>query len=237
MSRIIRAGATRVIQGVLDFQKRVFGAKQALFRELGKGQAPLALFITCSDSRINPNLLTQTEPGELFILRNAGNLVPPHAAGPNGEEATVEYALAHLKVRDIIVCGHSLCGAMHGLLNPQALAELPSVGQWLTHARDILAKVRQASEGRPPAEVLNLAIEQNVLLQVEHLKTYPAVLKAQAEGALRLHAWVYHIETGQVMAHDLSQNRFVPLEQAPRPPWRSEGPAESVPRRELEVSI
>src|SRR5947209_2385777 len=117
MSQIL-GGATKLIQGVERFRRQVFGAKQELFQKLGKGQTPLALFITCSDSRINPNLLTQTEPGELFILRNAGNLVPPHGATVGGEEATIEYALAHLKVRDILVCGHSHCGAIQGFQAP-----------------------------------------------------------------------------------------------------------------------
>src|SRR3954470_19210041 len=114
-------GATQLIKGVDKFRQKVFGTQEELFRELGKGQKPLALFITCSDSRIDPNLLTQTEPGELFVLRNAGNLVPPHGAPPNGEEATVEYAVAHLKVRDVILCGHARCGAVQGLLDGHAL--------------------------------------------------------------------------------------------------------------------
>src|SRR5205807_7100192 len=124
--------------------RRVFARKKELFSQLGKGQTPLALFIACSDSRINPNLLTQTEPGELFILRNAGNLVPPHGAGSGAEAATVEYAVEQLRVRDIILCGHSRCGAMHGLLEPAALAKLPSVAGWLEYAREVLPQVPEA---------------------------------------------------------------------------------------------
>src|SRR5262249_52529212 len=166
---------TRIIQGVLDFQRRIFGKKRELFQELGKGQKPLALFITCSDSRIAPDLLAQTQPGELFVLRNAGNLVPPHSAGPWAEAATIEYAVLQLRVRDIILCGHAKCGAMHGLLEPAALAKLPSVAGWLQHAQEVLPRVQAAGEQLSAEQKLNLAIEQNVLVQLEHLKTHPAV--------------------------------------------------------------
>ncbi|HTE17721.1 MAG TPA: carbonic anhydrase, partial [Armatimonadota bacterium] len=124
----------KLIQGLHDFQANIFSSQRELFERLAHGQSPDALFITCSDSRINPNLITQTEPGELFILRNAGNIIPPHGAANGGEGATIEYAVAALGVRDIIVCGHSHCGAMNGLLNLDSLGELPAVRQWLTHA-------------------------------------------------------------------------------------------------------
>ena len=206
-------GATRVIKGVDKFRQKVFGTQEELFRELGKGQSPLALFITCSDSRINPNLLTQTEPGELFILRNAGNLIPP-AGGGGGEEATIEYALVQLKIRDVFICGHSLCGAVHGMLAPKALEKLPAVDRWLSHARAVLPEL--PPEGSvTPEEMLDIAIERNVLLQVEHLKTLPSVVLALAAGKLRIHAWVYHFESGEVVAHDPKKGRFVPLGEAP----------------------
>src|SRR5947209_1011259 len=111
----------KLVEGVHHFQANIFSPQRELFERLADGQSPVALFITCSDSRINPNLLTQTEPGELFILRNAGNLVPPYGAGPGGEAATVEFATAALGIRDIIVCGHSHCGAMRALLAPAKL--------------------------------------------------------------------------------------------------------------------
>ncbi len=206
-------GATRLIKGVDKFRRKVFGTQAELFRELGKGQSPLALFITCSDSRINPNLLTQTEPGELFILRNAGNLIPP-AGGPcSGEEATIEYALVQLKIKDIFVCGHSHCGAINGLLTPKALDKMPGVYQWLSYARKILPELPAAGTV-PGEELLDIAIERNVLLQVEHLKTLPSVTQALAAGNLRIHAWVYHFETGEVVAHDPGKGRFVPLSEA-----------------------
>jgi carbonic anhydrase len=208
VSRILK-GMTRILDGVKLFQQSVFGSKRELFERLGQGQSPLVLFITCSDSRINPNLLTQTEPGELFILRNAGNIVPPYGTGAGGEEATVEYAVAHLRVRHVVVCGHSACGAMAGLLAPPAVQSMPAVARWLAHAQDVVPLIEAA--GVPPADRLRLTIEKNVLLQLEHLKTHPAVRTALEGKALTLHGWVYRFETGEVLAHDPAREAFVPL--------------------------
>src|SRR6478735_1785987 len=155
-----RGPATRLIEGVERFQKNVFAEKESLFHQLGKGQSPGVLFITCSDSRIDPNLLTLTDPGELFILRNAGNLIPPYSApGPSGATATVEYAVLALKVRDIIVCGHSKCGAIAGLLAPEHLAPLPAVKSWLTYAEGVYDEVQKKAAGLDPAERLTFAVE------------------------------------------------------------------------------
>jgi len=211
------AEVTRIIQGVFDFQKRIFGGKQSLFRRLGKGQQPLALFITCSDSRINPNLLTQTEPGELFILRNAGNLVPPHDAPSNGEAATIEYAVVQLGVRDIILCGHAKCGAIHGLLEPKALERLPRVAEWLALAQPVLARMPQGGPTLSPQDALSRAVEQNVLVQLQHLRSHPSVAEATTAGKLRLHGWVYDFEHGTVLAHDATHGQFVPLSEAIHP--------------------
>jgi carbonic anhydrase len=214
MSRIM-GGASRLIQGIQHFQDRVFGSKKSLFHRLGEGQEPLALFITCSDSRINPNLLTQTEPGELFILRNAGNLVPPFGVH-GGEAATIEFALKQLHIQDVIVCGHSKCGAVQGLLALDTLHDLPEVAAWLEYARAILPAVEKDAATLSPAERLNLAIERNVLLQLEHLKTYPFVADGLSAGHLRLHGWVYFLESGEVTAHVPGQARFMPLAEAVR---------------------
>lgn len=217
-------GATRIIKGVNQFQQKVFETKEELFQTLRKGQKPLALFITCSDSRINPNLLTSTEPGELFILRNAGNIVPPASAGPGGEEATIEYAILGLKVRDIIICGHSHCGAVHGLLAPAAVATMPRVASWLTYAKNVASEVEHERSKLAPEELLNMAVERNVLLQTAHLRTHAAVAQALAAGNLRLHSWVYRFETGEVLAHDPAKPRFVPLAQAPHQQFVKETP-------------
>jgi carbonic anhydrase len=213
MSRL-RTGVTRLVHGVGNFQKAVFGTKESLFKKLGDGQSPGVLFITCSDSRINPNLLTQTDPGELFILRNAGNIVPAYGGPPNGEAATIEYAIVQLKVRDVVVCGHSKCGAVSGILNPAALAGMPAVGAWLEHAAGIREEVAAVAAALPPEARLNMAIERNVLRQVEHLRTHPPVEKALAAGRIRIHSWVYHFESGSVVAHDAAAAKFIPLADA-----------------------
>ena len=176
---------TRIIQGVFNFQRRVFGQKRDLFEQLHGGQRPLALFITCSDSRINPNLLTQTEPGELFVLRNAGNLVPPEGSPPSGEACTVEYAVHHLHIRDVILCGHSECGAMQGLIHPQATADMPAVTNWLALAGPVVERAKARVPQPAGAALLTAVIEENVLVQMEHLQTYPAVREAAAAGQLR----------------------------------------------------
>jgi carbonic anhydrase len=226
---------TRIIQGVLDFQRRIFGKKRDLFVQLGKGQKPLALFITCSDSRITPDLLAQTEPGELFVLRNAGNLVPPHGAGSGAEAATIEYAIVQLHVRDVILCGHSRCGAVHGLLEPEALAKLPSVAGWLEFAKPVLAQMPAGD--LTVDQRLALAVEKNVLVQLEHLKTHPAVKAALEARTLRLHGWVYHFEKGQVDIYDPLSGLFLPLAEQVRPKWEARQEKDEGPRTEWETHL
>lgn len=201
----------KLIQGLHRFQENIFSSQRELFERLAQGQTPDALFITCSDSRINPNLITQTAPGELFILRNAGNIIPPHGAANSGEAATVEYAVAALGVKDIIVCGHSHCGAMSGLLQPESLQELPLVQSWLSHAeatRRIITENYSHLSGLP---LLTATVEENVLVQLENLRTHPCVAAAIRAGALNLHGWVYKIETGEVFAYHPEQEQFQPL--------------------------
>lgn len=201
----------KLIQGIHQFQETDFAPLQGLFERLAAGQNPDTLFITCSDSRIDPNLLTRSKPGDLFILRNAGNLVPPHSATPGGEAATIEFAVAGLGVKDIIVCGHTHCGAVAGLLHPEKVAALPAVAGWLKHAETTERVVRANYGDLPPDRMLVAAIEENVLVQLEHLRTLPSVAARLVKGDLRLHAWVYKIETGEVFAFDPSAGQFVPL--------------------------
>lgn len=201
----------KLIQGLHHFQDNIFSSQRDLFERLAQGQSPEALFITCSDSRINPNLITQTQPGDLFILRNAGNIIPPFGAANGGEGATIEYAVAALGVKDIIVCGHSHCGAMGGLLKPEALLELPAVQNWLSHAEATRRIVKANYQHLSGGDLLTAAIEENVLVQLENLRTHPAVAAAIARGALNLHGWVYKIETGEVFAYDPEQEQFQPI--------------------------
>jgi carbonic anhydrase len=198
----------KILAGVRTFQSEVFPVQRERFAQLAKGQNPLALMITCSDSRINPSLLTQTEPGELFVLRNAGNLVPPHGTGSGGEAATIEYAVSVLGVEHIIVCGHSHCGAMHGLLDPDAVKELPSVSEWLRHAEPTRRLVRTFRHRADHATCLAAAVEANVLAQLDNLQTFPGVQRQLARNALQLHGWVYEFETGDVSRYDPDTQAF-----------------------------
>ncbi len=201
-----------LVRGLHHFQQHVFRPQRELFEQLARGQSPEVLFITCSDSRINPNLITQTEPGELFIIRNAGNIVPPHSHDPGGEAATIEYAIEALNVTDIIVCGHSQCGAIKGLLQPELLANMPIVAVWLQNA-ETTRRIARASYGHLSGpELLEVMVAENVLVQIEHLRTQPAVAAALARGKLRLHAWVYAIESGEVYAYDPVDGQYEPIE-------------------------
>lgn len=209
----------KLFEGLHHFQKNIFSTQRELFERLAQGQSPETLFITCSDSRINPNLLTQTEPGELFILRNAGNIVPPYGAANGGEGATIEYAVAALNVKDIIVCGHSHCGAMKGLLKPESLGDLPQVAQWLSHAEATRRIIRENYTHLENGALVTATVEENVLVQLENLRTHPAVAARLGRGQLSLHGWVYKIETGEVFAYDPDQGQFLPLapsEMAPK---------------------
>ena len=203
----------RLVEGIHQFQQHVFSQQQRFFERLIDGQQPLALFITCSDSRINPNLLTQTEPGELFIMRNAGNIVPPYGACQGGEAGTIEYAVASLGVKDIVLCGHSHCGAMPGLLDHSLLENMPAVRSWLSHAEATRRIIRENyAHLQDQAEILTATIEENVLVQLENLRTHPSVAAALARRQLNLHGWVYEFETGQVFAYDPGVGQFLPVE-------------------------
>jgi carbonic anhydrase len=199
----------KLIQGIHQFQKDGFLPLQGLFEQLAKGQNPETLFITCSDSRIDPNLLTGSQPGDLFILRNAGNIVPPHSAANSGEAATIEFAVAGLGVKDIIVCGHSHCGAMAGLLHPEQVASMPAVSAWLAHAATTRRIIRENYGHLDGVPLLTATVEENVLVQLENLRTLPAVAGRLARGDLHLHGWVYKLETGEVFAYDLASGQFV----------------------------
>ncbi|MEV7189929.1 carbonic anhydrase [Kitasatospora sp. NPDC093102] len=177
-------------EGVARFQRDVFPAKAELFAHLATNHTPDTLFISCSDARVVPELITGTEPGDLFVIRTAGNLVPAHTPGADGVAASIEYAVAALGVKDIVVCGHSACGAMTALAEGHDLSRAPAVADWLRHAD---ASVARTAAGDVPA-----LVRQNVLAQLANLATHPSVAKALAEGRTALHGWVYDIPTGRV---------------------------------------
>ena len=201
----------KLIEGLHHFQQNVFGTQQELFERLSQGQNPETLFITCSDSRINPNLLTQTQPGDLFILRNAGNLIPPYSPTAGGEAATIEFAVKGLKVKDVIVCGHSHCGAMEGLLHPEKTEGFPALNRWLEHAEVTRRIVTELYPSRTPEERLNVAIQENILAQMENLRTHPSIAAALAAGRIRIHGWVYKIETGEIFGYQPEKRQFISI--------------------------
>lgn len=201
----------KLVRGIHQFQTEYFRPQQERFARLTTGQKPETLFISCSDSRISPTVLTQSEPGDVFILRNAGNIAPPYGTSNGGEAATVEYAVSALGVKDIIVCGHTYCGAMKALLNPDMVAELPAVAEWLAFAETTREIIHANYSHLDEDAQFRAAIEENVLVQLENLRTHPSVARKVEAGEIHLHGWVYKIETGDVFSFDPGEGQFLPL--------------------------
>jgi carbonic anhydrase len=201
----------KLVEGCKKFHNQVFEKKRKLFHRLSLHQQPRALFITCSDSRVDPTLLTQTEPGELFILRNAGNMVPPYGSMQGGSTATIEYAVAVLKVPHIIVCGHTDCGVMRALLHPEDMRELPAVKEWVLQAETTRRIMREHFPRLTGDERLVKTTQENVRSQLDHLRTHPSVALQLRRGRIELHGWVCSISTGDVWVYDFEKDRFSPL--------------------------
>lgn len=207
----------KLIEGLQEFRTNYVSTHRELLEQLSHAQKPRVLFITCSDSRILPNLITQTNMGELFIIRNAGNIIPPYGATNGGTGATIEYAIHALGIEQIIVCGHSHCGAMNGLLHLNKLQEdMPLVYNWLKHAEGTRRLVKDNYKNHTDEELLEITVAENVLTQIENLKTYPVVHSKLYQGKLHIYGWVYHIETGEVLAYDPISHAYVaPQSQLP----------------------
>ena len=209
----------KLVKGFLQFRSKVFGNKKAIFSRLSQSQHPRALFITCSDSRVDPTLLTQTEPGELFILRNAGNIVPPYGSMQGGTTATIEYAMAVLKVPHIIVCGHTDCGVMKALLHPEDVQNLPAVKEWVGQVETTRWLMRGLHAGIRGKKRLIKTIQENVRVQLDHLRTHPSIALQLRKRKVDLHGWVYSISTGDIWSYDFKSEEFVSLSEkvAPHP--------------------
>lgn len=201
----------KLIEGLTLFQSLAYPRHRELFSRLARNQAPQAVFITCSDSRLVPNLLVQAEPGDLFILRNAGNIVPPAGQGGEGVVASLEYAICALGIRDVILCGHSNCGAMKGVLHPEKVASMPSVASWVKHAEPARRAVAALHPGAEDEDVLDLVVDYNVIAQVHNILTYPFVRDLVVRNELELYGWVYDIATGAVKGLDEKGTSFVPI--------------------------
>jgi len=201
-------------RGVARFQDEVYPREQALYRKLvHDGQKPKALMISCADSRVIPEMITQCGPGELFVCRNAGNIVPPFGPTTGGVSSVIEYAVLALGVRDIVVCGHSDCGAMSALLHPDKLEAMPNVAAWLHHSQAAQRIVEQTLRCDAPVEARQAALaKENVVVQINHLRTHPAVATGLATGKLTLHGWLFELEHGTVLAYDGETGRFTLLD-------------------------
>ncbi len=204
----------RLVASLLHFQNEVFPRDRQRYERLAKGQSPDTLFIGCSDSRILPNDMLQAGAGELFICRNAGNIVPPHGDVLGGVSATVEYAVQVLRVKHIIVCGHSDCGAMRALLHPEKVMQFRAVAQWLRHADRASAVAKELDGDLPEEEFLKRLIEENVVAQLDNLSTHPWVAAKVRAGILTLHGMVVDIATGSFSVLDRQAQRFYPLSAA-----------------------
>lgn len=201
----------KLIRGLDEFRKTYVHEHQDLLEQLSHGQKPRVLFITCSDSRVAPNLITSTDMGELFVIRNAGNIIPPFGAANGGEGGTIEYAITALGIKQVIVCGHSHCGAMKGLLKLNKLqADMPLVYDWLKHAESTRRLVMENYPHQSGEELIETLVAENVLIQIENLKTYPMVRAKFHQGELNIYGWIYEIETGEVLAYDAETHTYLP---------------------------
>jgi carbonic anhydrase len=201
------------IAGYQKFRKEVFPDNAARFHSLAKYQNPKTLFITCADSRVMPSMITQTQPGELFQCRVVGSLIPAHGNPPGGVTSAIEYAVMVLNVENIVVCGHSDCGAMRAFLHPEKLEGLKSVASWIEHADSAIAVAKEQYHHLEGDEFLAALTKENVVSQLQHLRTHPCVATRLRKGTLRIFGWYYDIGEGTVDQYDPILESFVPLDQ------------------------
>jgi carbonic anhydrase len=209
---VINDPANELLGRVFGFEKQVYPNQSTLYEKLcSEGQSPKALMISCADSRVVPEQIMQAAPGDLFVCRNAGNIVPPFSQANGGVTSTVEYAVTALGVQDIIVCGHSDCGAMKALVNPAGLEKMPNVAAWLRHGHAAEAVVSSAYSNLDNHEKVRAVSMENVVVQLGHLKTHTAVAAGIARGEIALHGWFVDIHAGQVLGLDGRTGRFVQM--------------------------
>lgn len=208
--------------GVQRFQSEVYPEQAEVFAlAVSEKQSPHTLFITCADSRIDPIAITSSTTGEIFVARNIGNLVPAYGEMLGGVSAVIEFAVTSLRVRHIVVCGHTHCGAMQALLAPESIQKMPTVQSWLHNAHAALpvaeALHERATDSHSSSSLMDVLTEQNVLLQMQHLKTHPSVAGAMAKNELTISGWIYSIGTGDVRVAEDGQRTFVPIASSPSP--------------------
>jgi carbonic anhydrase len=207
-----------ILKGLRQFQEDAFVKKRALFQELEHEQHPKALFITCSDSRVDPTLITQSQPGELFVLRNAGNIIPPHGSDMGvGQEATIDYALNHLHVEHIIMCGHTDCGALKSIIEHPEEELSPPLRKWLSCAHEVREHAwANSSPHRCSDQELLEAAQLNVKVQLQHVATLPCVIEHVALRNVQLHGWVYCLHNADVYSLDMETGEYSAYSATPK---------------------
>ncbi len=201
----------KLYKGIHKFRESYFKKEEDFFKRISRGQMPEVLFITCSDSRIDPNLVTQSKPGELFIVRNVGNIIPPYDAikDKNSVAAAIEFAVLVLKVKDIIVCGHSDCGAMQAVFKDDSeFDNMPHLRDWLRLAMPVKKIVQKYCPCTSDESRQRITEEENILAQLQNIQTYPFVAKALERGEVHLHGWYYNIKTGRIFAYNPEKDKF-----------------------------
>ncbi len=203
----------KLVRGIVDFRKRTRPLVKETFAQLALGQRPDTVFIACCDSRVVPNLFASSDPGDLFVIRNVGNLIPPcgeegRSATEESEAAAIEFALSSLSVINVIVCGHSECGAMHALLRGRDAVTSPNLRSWLRHGDKSLKLLKKGIKFGGHLERHNQLSQLNVLEQIEHLKSYPMIQQKMKEGKLKLHGWWFDIKEADVYEYEPSDGQF-----------------------------
>jgi carbonic anhydrase len=201
----------QLIEGHRRFLAEAFPARRDQFHLLADRQQPETLFVTCADSRIVPDLILQTQPGDLFICRNAGNVIPGVGEPAGGVSATIQYAVEVLRVRHLIVCGHSDCGVIRALMNPAALAGLNSVKDWLQHVEPAWQYLDEVERNAGELTRHTALTHANVLVQLDNLRSHGYLQRAVGEGRLQVHGWYYDILSGRIERYDEAAGKFVPL--------------------------
>lgn len=201
----------KLVNGIHSFQRGFFAKHRALFEQLARaGQKPETLFIACSDSRVDPNLITNAAPGELFTVRNVGNVVPTLDL-PGGNAAAIQYAIEVLQVENVIVCGHTQCGALQAILDPESVAHLKYVSRWIKSTIVVKRVMEEKYAHLTGEQQLTAAVQENVLAQLQNLRSYPFIASRLEEGRLHLSGWVFDVGQGEVFDYDPEQGQFLAL--------------------------
>ncbi|HSR29965.1 MAG TPA: carbonic anhydrase [Anaerolineae bacterium] len=200
---------SKILDGISQFQQRCAENRELYERLAVEGQSPEVMFIGCSDSRVPPELITGSEPGDLFVHRNVANIVPPYGTGQMDVGAVVEYAVLRLEVKHIVLCGHTGCGAIGALDRPVDWSREPHIARWIEHARP--AKTKVEASGIPKSDRYLATVRENVLLQLDNLRSYEPVRAGERAGTLIVHGWVYSLMTGMIEAYDAASGGWALL--------------------------